>query len=80
MAAWSVGMTTSAVIPAPAPVFPSGTGPRGGSGSDFHDITTWPTCSYLISLTTRRALTTGLNDDYDKQTIKTFCIGKKKIN
>ena len=80
MAHWSVGMTTSAVIPAPAPVFPSGTGARGGSGSDFRNISTWPTCSYLVSLTTRRSLTNGLIDDYDKQSIKTFCIGKKKIN
>ena len=80
MAHWSVDMATSAIIPGPAPVFPSGTGPRGGSGSDFHDITLWPTCSYLISLTTRRSLTTGLTDDPDKPSIKTFCIGKKKIN
>jgi hypothetical protein len=80
MAAWFIDMVTSASIPGPAPVFPSGTGPRGGSGSDFHDISTWPTCSYLIRLHTRRSLTTGLIDDVDKWNFKTFCIGKKRNN
>ena len=38
MAAWSIDITTAATIPPPAPVYPSGTGPRGGSGTDHHDI------------------------------------------
>lgn len=80
LATWSIDMVTSAVIPGPAPVFPSGAGPRGAAGSDFHDITTWPTCSYLIRLHTRRSLTDGLIDDSDKWNFKTFCVGSKKPN
>ena len=78
MAAWSINITTAATIPPPAPVYPSGTGPRGGSGTDHHDISLWPTCSYIVHLFTRRSLTDGLLDDHTKDNIKTFCIGTKK--
>ncbi len=80
MAAWSISLVTSAMIPAPAPAFPNGVGPRGGAGSDPHSISTWPSCSYLVTLNTRRSLTSGLIDDSGKQSIKTFCIGKKNGN
>jgi len=75
MAAWSVERITAAPIP-PA-VLPSGTGPRGGAGTDHHNISTWPTCSYAIRLHTVRSLTDGLNDDTDKFIEKTFCIGRR---
>jgi len=78
MADWSIDMVTSANI-VPAPTFPFGSGPRGGNGSDFHDITSWPTCSYLIRLWTRRSLTDGLDDDSSKWIFRTFCVGKKGI-
>jgi hypothetical protein len=35
MAQWSIDLVTAAVI-APAPTFPSGTGPRGSAGTDLH--------------------------------------------
>ncbi len=75
MAAWSIDMVTAATV-SPAPTFPSGTGPRGGAGNDFHDTSSWPSCSYLIRLHTRRSLTTGLIDDTDKWggSFVTFCI------
>ncbi len=76
LAAWSIDMVTAATI-SPAPTFPSGTGPRGNAGIDFHNITSWPQCSYLVRLNTRRSLTDGLNDDPSKSNFKTFCIGKK---
>ncbi len=75
LADWSIDMITAATV-SPAPVFPNGVGPRGAAGSDFHDISTWPTCSYLVRLHTRRSLTTGLIDDSDKWNFKTFCIGR----
>lgn len=78
MATWAVGISTAATI-SPAPVFPNGTGPRGGFGTDHHNISTWPTCSYTVTLTTRRSLTDGLNDDPDKTNSKTFCIGARRI-
>lgn len=78
MAAWSIDITTAAAIPPPAPVYPSGTGPRGGAGSDFHDISAWPTCSYTVHLRTRRSLTTGLIDDSTRDNTKTFCIGTRR--
>ena len=81
LAEWSIGLSTAATVPGP-PTFPSGTGPRGSSGSDPHSLTggpgpadDWPSCSYLVSLSTRRRLTTGLSDDPSKTTgLKTFCI------
>jgi len=77
MAAWSIGMNTAASV-SPAPTFPSGTGPRGGAGTDHHNISSWPTCSYAITLTSRRSLTDGLNDDTNKTIQKTFCIGARR--
>ncbi len=75
MAAWSIDMVTAATV-SPAPVFPSGVGPRGSAGTDFHDTTKWPSCSYLLRLHTRRSLTDGLLDDPDKWegSFLTFCI------
>lgn len=75
MARWSIDMVTAAT-PAPAAVFPSGIGPRGASGVDFHDTTSWPQCSYLLRLHTRRSLTDGLLDDPDEWegSFLTFCI------
>ncbi len=79
MAAWSLEMISAALGSImPAPVFPSGTGPRGGVGTDHHDISTWPTCSYAIRLHTVRSLTDGLIDDTDKFIEKTFCIGVRR--
>jgi hypothetical protein len=74
---WAIGMATAATI-SPAPTFPSGTGPRGGAGVDHHNISSWPTCSYAITLSARRSLTTGLSDDQHKSTQKTFCIGQRR--
>ena len=77
MAAWKIDMVTAATV-TPVPTFPSGTGPRGGNGTDHHNISTWPTCSYAIRLHSRRSLTDGLDDDGDKWIERTFCIGRKK--
>jgi hypothetical protein len=75
MAAWSIDMVTAATV-TPAPTFPSGTGPRGGAGTDFHDTSKWPSCSYLLRLHTVRSLTDGLLDDTDKweSSFLTFCV------
>jgi len=78
LADWSIDMITSAMVPGPAPVFPSGVGPRGAAGTDLHNIATWPACSYLIRLHTRRSLTDGLNDDNDKWNFKTFCVSNRR--
>ena len=64
MATWAVGISTAATI-SPAPASSGASGPRGAS-ADHHNISTWPTCSYTVTLTTRRSLTDGLNDDPDK--------------
>jgi hypothetical protein len=75
MAQWFIDIVTAATV-SPAPLFPSGIGPRGSAGTDFHDTSTWPSCSYLLRLHTRRSLTTGLLDDPDKWegSFLTFCI------
>lgn len=73
---WNIGMTTASnktlAIPPPLPQTP-----RGGAGTHHEDTSTWPTCSYAITLTTRRRLTDGLNDDPSKTQQKTFCIGRR---
>jgi hypothetical protein len=55
----------------------SGTGPRGANG---HDVITgmnnnpnWPSCSYIVTLTSRLALTNGNYDDTHNTTQLTFC-------
>jgi hypothetical protein len=75
MAQWSIDMVTAATV-VPAPVFPSGVGPRGTAGTDAHNTSGWPSCSYLLRLHTQRSLTTGLLDDPDKWegSFLTFCI------
>ncbi len=74
LAEWSIGLTTAATVPGP-PTFPKGTGPRGSAGSEEYSLDGWPSCSYLVSLSTRRRLTDGLNDDPSKTiALTTFCI------
>lgn len=73
MAAWGLGISTAAAVPGGIPVLPSGTTPRGGFGNHFVDISTWPSCSYTVSLTARRSLTDGENDDSAHTTSVTFC-------
>ncbi len=75
MATWGIDMVTAATV-VPAPVFPHGAGPRGAAGVDPHNTTTWPSCSYLLRLTTRRSLTDGLLDDPAKWegSFLTFCV------
>ena len=78
IADWSIGLTTAAPgVGLTAPPPPPST-PRGGAGTHHENIAAWPTCSYKVTLTTRRRLTDGLIDDPGKVTgEKTFCIGKR---
>lgn len=81
MAAWGLQISTAATIPALA--LPAGTAARAAGvntafGTHHEDISAWPTCSYTVILSTRRALTDGLNDDPTKQTTRTFCIGARR--
>ena len=73
MAAWSLGISTAASIPGGVPALPSGTVPRGGVGTHPLNISTWPKCSYTVSLTTRRMLTDGEIDDSGHTNPLTFC-------
>ena len=80
---WSIDVSSAAFPPyppaPPSPPFPnilSGTAPRGGNGTTPIDISSWLPCSYTVSLTTRRALTDGLNDDSGRTKPITFCIDR----
>jgi hypothetical protein len=81
MAEWRLAISTAASIPGGTPVLPSGTVPRGAVGGvppgpnpPLHiDITTWPACSYTLSLTTRRMLTDGEDEDPGHPNPITFC-------
>lgn len=75
LASWSIGISSAATIPPIAPPLPSGATPRGGFGNRYIDISTWPSCSYLVGLTSRRALTNGENDDDADTSHVTFCKG-----
>ena len=72
MAIWTLSIT-SASPTAPGTV-ESGNAPRGGAGVHHEDTTTWQTCSYVATLSTRAALTTGLIDNQGRSLQKTFCI------
>ena len=73
MASWSLHISTAAIIPGGDPVLPSGTIPRGGVGTEHLDISTWPKCSYSVTLSTRRMLTDGETDDPTAPNTLTFC-------
>jgi hypothetical protein len=80
---WSIDVSSAAFPPyppaPPSPPFPnllSGTAPRGGNGTTAIDISSWLPCSYTVSLTTRLALTDGLNDDSGRTSQITFCIDR----
>jgi hypothetical protein len=86
IAAWSIGLTTAAPGVALTSPPPPPSTPRGGAGTHHENIgpgpghpTGWPTCSYTVTLTTRRRLTNGLNDDSDWTIPKTFCIGVRRV-
>ncbi len=70
MAAWDVEITSAAQPPV---AVAGGIGPRGGAGTQHETVAMWPTCSYRVTLTTRRSLTTGDSDDSDRTLEKTFC-------
>ena len=80
MLAWSLTIKSAAfspqdALPAPAsnPVR-SGSAPTRGDADIAHlGITTWPSCSYKVWLTTRRALTNGEWDDDADSSLLTFC-------
>ena len=71
MASWDIGITSAATFPSPAPV--GGTGPRGGKGIVSLNVSAWPSCSYIVSLSSRRSLTDGEIDDSGKTKVLTFC-------
>jgi hypothetical protein len=68
---WNISITTAASVTIPP--LPSGIGPRGGFGNFHIDISLWPSCSYKVWLTTRRALTNGEVDDDTDSSLVTFC-------
>jgi hypothetical protein len=73
IAQWGLGISTAASIPGGPPALPSGTVPRGQFGTEHLDISTWPACSYIVTLLTRRMLTDGKNDDSGQINQITFC-------
>jgi hypothetical protein len=76
MRSWGLGISSCATFPFTPLSGPTAAKPRGDNGTDNVDISTWPGCSYLISLSATRALTDGLQDDPGANTVKTFCIDR----
>jgi hypothetical protein len=77
--AWSLGITScSPSAPGNITPTPSDPGvtltPRGISGTIVEDTSSWSSCSYTATLTTRPGLTTGLNDRGAIPDSLTFCI------
>lgn len=73
MRSWGLSITTAAVVPGGIPALSGGSAPRGGFGTDHVDISTWPSCSYTVRLSTQRSLTDGENDDDANSVPVTFC-------
>lgn len=76
MLAWEIGISTAASIP--PLTLPSGAATRAvgaqiAFGTHHEDISSWPSCSYTVTLSSIRTLTTGLSDDAWTSTSKTFC-------
>jgi hypothetical protein len=71
---WSLAVTTAAMKSLTSPPPPPQTA-RGGAGTYHEDISSWPSCSYTVTLSTQRKLTDGLSDDPSRPNPKTFCIG-----
>jgi hypothetical protein len=72
IASWGVGISSAAAFPPPPPL-PSGSTPRGQTGTHFVNVNGWPACAYIVTLDTRRRLTDGENDDSDRTIQKVFC-------
>jgi hypothetical protein len=70
--AWTAPALPPAILPTPPP--PSGASARGGFGRSSHATSTWPNCSYVVSISTRRQLTDGDEEDEGASSQKTFCI------
>lgn len=73
MRTWRLQINSAAGVPGGYPVLPSGSGPRGGFGNHYVDISTWPSCSYQLRLFAQRSLTTGETDDDEDSYLVTFC-------
>jgi hypothetical protein len=76
MAGWAAAITSAS--PSAPDTFDSGTTPRGTSATHHENTSAWNICSYVASLSTRAALTTGLIDNQGYTQQKTFCVGRKK--
>ena len=85
--AWSVKFESAAFSTfspvTPVNPFVSGTTPRGAHAKPVIPITNpanpaanWPACSYLVTLSSSRALTDGISDDPTASTQVTFCIDR----
>jgi hypothetical protein len=72
MREWKVDINSAASFTLPVPL-PNGNTPRGDFGDHHIDISSWPSCSYKVWLTTRRSLTNGEGDDDANSTLITFC-------
>ena len=81
MRTWVIDIKTAASLP--VLTLPSGTSTRDAAGLNMafgahhEDISTWPMCSYSVTLTFQRSLTTGLIDDDVDEIRRTFCIGHR---
>ena len=73
MLSWNVGISSAAIPPVVLPPLPSGNTPRGEHNNFHINISSWPSCSYLVTLTSRRALTDGEIDDDADTSYVTFC-------
>jgi hypothetical protein len=80
IADWNITLTTAAPgVSLTSPPPPPSTA-RGGAGTHHENISGWPTCSYTVTLNTRRRLTNGIEDDSTWPVSKTFCIGRRTVH
>jgi hypothetical protein len=74
---WSIGVSSASGETLDSPPVAAPPPSRGAAGTHHQDISTWPTCSYTVTLFTQRRITDGLGDDPGTPQSMTFCIGRR---
>lgn len=74
LSSWSVGLSSCAIGPWTPPSLPQGTGARGDADTHHENTSSWPVCSYIVSLSTSRMVTDGEHDADGGYVQLPFCV------
>jgi hypothetical protein len=74
---WSIAVSSASGMTLTSPPVAAPPPSRGAAGTHHQDISTWPTCSYTVTLFSQKRITDGLSDDPGSPQSMTFCIGRR---